>query len=64
MFSTLTVQQAAERAEMPHTTLRYHIEMGHLRSQRFGRQIVIIEPDLLQFIADHKAGRYVRGVKR
>jgi excisionase family DNA binding protein len=64
MSSTLTVQQAADRAKMPHTTLRHHISKGHLRTHRFGSQIAILEHDLEQFIADHKAGRYPRGFKR
>jgi excisionase family DNA binding protein len=64
MFSTLTVQQAADRVGMPHTTLRHHISKGHLRTKRFGSQIVILENDLEQFITDHRSGRYPRGKKQ
>ncbi len=64
MFSPITVYQAAERAGLAHTTLRHHITKGHLRTHKFGSQIVILEHDLEQFIADHKAGRYPRGFKR
>lgn len=64
MFSILTVKQAAERAGMPTTTLRHHVNKGRIRTERLGREIMILAHDLDQFIADHQGGKYPAGVKR
>jgi len=58
----LTPQQGADILGMPSTSLRWHIERGHIPAQRYGKRNIILQrKDVLKFKADREErGLYVR----